>query len=76
MRLDLDDLPPRIARLLADLKAGDELLLVQGAGVVSRLAIAVAEAPPPATPDDEDIDAEAHVEEVLGHFKMMIEDEF
>jgi hypothetical protein len=75
MRLDLDDLPPRIARLLADLQEGEELLLVQGGGVVSRLTIAGAEPTAPAAQEDE-VDAEAHMEEVLEHFKMMIEDEF
>jgi hypothetical protein len=75
MRLDLDDLPPRIARQLNDLRDGDELLLVQGGGVVARLAIAALHAPAIAVAE-EDVDAEAHMEEVLEHFKMMIEDEF
>lgn len=73
-RLDLDDLPPRIARLLTELSAGDDLVLVQGGGVVSRLRIAEAEIVTPVS--EEAVDAEAHMEEVLEHFKTMIEDEF
>ncbi|HWF00114.1 MAG TPA: hypothetical protein VG248_09995 [Caulobacteraceae bacterium] len=73
-RIDLDDLPPRVARLLAELSAGEELLLVQGGGVVARLMIGAAETT--ATASDEEVDAEAHMEEVLEHFKTMIEDDF
>jgi hypothetical protein len=70
-RIDLDDLPPRLARLLADLGAGDELLLVQGGALVSRLRIAGAEAE--ATPETA---GETDMAEVLEHFKAMIEEEF
>lgn len=71
-RLDLDDLPPRVARELAALPAGEELLLVQGGAVVGRL---VAADPPPAAgqgeaPDDTDMG------EVLDQFRATIEDEF
>jgi antitoxin (DNA-binding transcriptional repressor) of toxin-antitoxin stability system len=70
-RIDLDDLPPRLARLLSDLKAGDELLLVQGGALVSRLTIAGVE--DGATPDPA---GETDMAEVLEHFKAMIEEEF
>ena len=70
IRIDLDDLPPRIAKALADLKAGDELVLVQSGGVVSRLAIGGADGAPAAEPEPE-----ADMEEVLEHFKTMIEEE-
>ncbi len=70
-RIDLDDLPPRLAKLLGDLKAGDELVLVQGGGVVTRLRIAAAESETPAEPPPD-----ADMEEVLEHFKAMIEEEF
>ena len=71
IRIDLDDLPPRIAKILADLKAGDELVLVQGGGVVSRLAVGEVEGAPAA-----DAEPEADMEEVMEHFKAMIEEEF
>jgi antitoxin (DNA-binding transcriptional repressor) of toxin-antitoxin stability system len=70
-RIDLDDLPPRLARLLTDLKAGDELVLVQGGGVVQRLSIADATREASAEPP-----AEADMQEVLEHFRTMIEEEF
>ena len=75
-RIDLDDLPPRLARILAGLRAGDELVLVQGGAVHSRLSLATVEAAHPSPDAEPEVDAEAHMEEVLEHFKMMIEDEF
>jgi antitoxin (DNA-binding transcriptional repressor) of toxin-antitoxin stability system len=36
-QLDLDDLPPRAAQLLAGLEAGEVLVLVQNGLVVGRL---------------------------------------
>jgi antitoxin (DNA-binding transcriptional repressor) of toxin-antitoxin stability system len=72
-QIDLDDLPPRIAKALEQLAAGDELLLVRGGLLVSRLTTAkpattseAAEPPPPA--DD--------MEEILDQFNAMIHDEF
>ena len=76
MRIDLDDLPPRLARLLAGLRAGDELVLVQGGAVLSRLSLAAVETTALSPDAEPEVDAEAHMEEVLEHFKMMIEDEF
>jgi antitoxin (DNA-binding transcriptional repressor) of toxin-antitoxin stability system len=69
--LDLDDLPPRLAKVLAGLGEGDELLLVQGGAVVARLAIAAARSEVTAEPA-----ADADMEEILEHFKTMIEEEF
>jgi hypothetical protein len=69
--LDLDDLPPRLAKVLAGLTDGDELLLVQGGAVVTRLAIAAARSEVTAEPA-----ADADMEEILEHFKTMIEEEF
>jgi antitoxin (DNA-binding transcriptional repressor) of toxin-antitoxin stability system len=72
-RLDLDDLPPKIAAQLAGLAEGEELLLVQHGAVVARLTAAVADAPaepePPVPPDQ-------HVKEVFENFRSAIEDEF
>jgi antitoxin (DNA-binding transcriptional repressor) of toxin-antitoxin stability system len=70
-RIDLDDLPPKLAKTLAALAAGDELLLVQDGAVVSRLAIAEASAPTSEAPPEE-----ADMGEVLEHFRTMIEEEF
>jgi hypothetical protein len=72
-RLDLDDLPPKIAALLADLAEGEELLLVRGGAVAGRLTAAPSapappEAPPPAP--------EQHAAEVFENFRAAIEDEF
>ena len=70
-RLDLDDLPPKIAALLAGLPEGEELLLVQHGAVVARLT-AVA-APPVAEPAPP---PEQRMAEVFEDFRAAIEDEF
>lgn len=38
-RLDLDDLPPRIANLLLSLEEGGELLLIQHGGLLRRFVV-------------------------------------
>ena len=68
--IDLDDLPPRIAKRLAGLEEGEDLILVQGGAVMARLRLA---AEPPPTPSDEPALSQ---EEVLEHFNAMIHDEF
>lgn len=72
-RLDLDDLPPKIAALLTGLEAGEELLLVQNGGVAARLTVAAAasaaDPEPPASPEE-------HLKEVFDHFRSAIEEEF
>ena len=70
-RIDLDDLPPKAAKALAALAAGDELLLVQDGAVVRRLTVAEATAAAPESPPEE-----ADMGEVLEHFRTMIEEEF
>lgn len=72
-RLDLDDLPPKIAALLTGLTEGEDLLLVQQGAVVGRLT--AAEAPPP---EDTASAAPPHqqVREVFENFRSAIEDEF
>ena len=72
-RLDLDDLPPRIAALLTDLPAGEELLLVQHGAVVGRL---VAGAPPEAQAPEPDVEPEQEMREVFENFRAAVEDEF
>ena len=39
MTLDLDDLPPRIARQLAELADGEDLVLVRNGALVARLCL-------------------------------------
>ena len=72
-RLDLDDLPPKIAAQLAGLADGEELVVVQHGAVIARLTARAAEPPsesePPAVP-------EQHVKEVFENFRSAIEDEF
>jgi hypothetical protein len=72
-QIDLDDLPPRVARLLAQLDASEEVVLVQGGALVARLRVATA----PSTADPlPDLPPEEAMAEVMEHFKTMIEEEF
>jgi antitoxin (DNA-binding transcriptional repressor) of toxin-antitoxin stability system len=75
-QIDLDDLPPRIAQILASLTEGEELVLAQGGAVVARLVVADPVAPPPPEPLLGDLTPEEHAKEVLEHFSAMINDEF
>ena len=73
-QIDLDDLPPRVARMLGQLESGEELVLVQNGAVVARLAVAASTPPSPGpVPDLPPGEAMA---EVLEQFKAMIEEEF
>lgn len=72
-RLDLDDLPPRIAAQLAALGEGEELVIVQHGAVVARLAVSAAAAPEPVEPP---VPPEQQVREVFENFRSAIEDEF
>jgi antitoxin (DNA-binding transcriptional repressor) of toxin-antitoxin stability system len=72
-RLDLDDLPPRVAAVLAALPPGEELLLVQHGAVVGRLA---AVAPPPAPEPQPEPDPDQRAHEVFENFRAAIEDDF
>ncbi|MBX3484306.1 hypothetical protein [Phenylobacterium sp.] len=72
-RLDLDDLPPRIAALLTDLPAGEEILLVRHGAVVGRLT---ANAPPEPEETEPDIEPDQKMREVFENFRAAIEDEF
>ncbi len=71
-RLDLDDLPPKIAVLLSGLSDGDELVLVQHGAVVGRLTVAV-EAVVEAGPD---LPPEQSLREVAEDFRAAIEEGF
>ena len=72
-QIDLDDLPPRVARLLSQLENDEELVLVQNGGLVARLNVALVS--PPADPL-EGVPPEEGMAEVMDHFKSMIDDEF
>lgn len=72
-RLDLDDLPPKIATLLAGLPEGEQLLLVQHGAVIGRLTAAAA--PEPVAPEAE-LPPEQRMAEVFEDFRAAIEDEF
>ncbi len=70
-RIDLDDLPPRIAAKFKTAAVGEELLLVENGLVVARLTLAGDAAAAAAQGDPN-----STMEEVLDHFKSIIEDEF
>lgn len=73
-RIDLDDLPPKLAQLLTSVEEGEEVLLVQGGAVAARLtggAPVVEEPGEPETPPDEN-----RVREVFEQFRSAMEDEF
>jgi hypothetical protein len=73
-RLDLDDLPPKIAALLSGLEDGDELLLVQDGVVVGRLA--AAGSPKPAAEPEVEAAPEERAKEIFELFRSSVEDEF
>lgn len=71
-RLDLDDLPPKIAALLEGLEPGEDLVLVQHGAVVGRLTAEAVRAPAP----EPEPPPEQHAHEVFENFRSAIEDEF
>ncbi len=75
-QIDLDDLPPRIAKELAALAEGEELVLAQSGAVVARLTVAEPAPPPEPAEPLEDLSPEEQVTEVLEQFSAMINDEF
>ena len=72
-RLDLDDLPPKIAAVLSGLPEGEELVLVQHGAVVARLTVA---APPPAAPPEPPLPPGQQMAEVFEDFRAAVEAEF
>ena len=77
IRIDLDDIPPRLAALLRGVEAGEEVLLVQNGVVAGRLtggaaeppdALGGTEAPAPAS--------EEQAKEIFEQFRSIMEDEF
>jgi antitoxin (DNA-binding transcriptional repressor) of toxin-antitoxin stability system len=72
-QIDLDDVPPKVAKILERLVVGDELQVVQGGALIARLTVA-GRAPAPDSVDD--LPPEEAMAEVMDQFKAMIEDEF
>jgi antitoxin (DNA-binding transcriptional repressor) of toxin-antitoxin stability system len=72
-RIDLDDLPPKLAALLAQVEDGEEVILVRNGAVVGRLT-GGSKAPsgPPASEAEPSPDAQ----EIFEQFRSMMEDEF
>ncbi len=73
-RLDLDDLPPRIAQLLTSLGEGETLILVQGGAVAGRLHGGVA--PEPAVEEETEPYNNPRAAEIFEQFRSVVEDEF
>ena len=74
-RIDLDDLPPKLAALLTGAEAGEEVLLVQNGAVVGRLTSGGAE-PPGELPAEPELPPEENAKEIFEQFRSMMEDEF
>lgn len=73
-RIDLDDLPPKLAALLTAAEPGEEVLLVQNGAVVGRLVGGGHESPlSQADPDQPD---EERAKEIFELFRSSVEDEF
>ncbi|MFL5297072.1 MAG: hypothetical protein ACJ798_11890 [Phenylobacterium sp.] len=74
-RIDLDDLPPKLAALLADAGAGEEIVLVRNGVVVGRLT-GGGEGPAPPSQADPEQPSEEKAKEIFELFRSSIEDEF
>lgn len=71
-RIDLDDLPPKLAQLLTGLEEGEELLLVQNGAVAARL-LGAASPQSQAEPEEPTNERAA---EIFEQFRSAMEDEF
>jgi hypothetical protein len=74
-RIDLDDLPPKVAAQLSGVATGEEVLLVQNGVVVGRLTAGAA-APAPRAEAEPPLAPEENAKEVFEQFRSMMEDEF
>ncbi|MFZ4068312.1 MAG: hypothetical protein ACOYKF_12285 [Phenylobacterium sp.] len=79
-QLDLDDLPPRAAQLLAGLEADEVLVLVQNGLVVGRLGPVPSPPPAPgaeaAAEGPSTLAGEARAAEIFEQFRSLMEDEY
>jgi hypothetical protein len=75
LRIDLDDLPPKVAAQFTGVETGGEVLLVQNGVVIARLTAGAVEsrvqagAEPPLAPEE-------NAKEIFEQFRSAIEDEF
>ncbi len=74
-RIDLDDLPPKLAALLAGADPGEEVLLVRGGVVVGRLTGGAGEAATGVQAEFE-LAPEENAKEIFEQFRSAMEDEF
>jgi antitoxin (DNA-binding transcriptional repressor) of toxin-antitoxin stability system len=74
-RIDLDDLPPKLAALLTGAEAGEEVLLVQNGAVVGRLTGGGASLPE-AGPAQPEPPPEENAKEIFEQFRSAMEDDF
>lgn len=72
-RIDLDDLPPKLAQVLLGVEEGEEVLLVQNGGVAGRLTGGAAVAPAASEPEQPSNERAA---EIFENFRSAMEDEF
>ena len=72
-RIDLDDLPPKLAALLTSVEEGEEVLLVQNGAVAGRLT---GGAPETAAEPDAPPTSEEAAKEIFEQFRSIMEDEF
>lgn len=73
-RIDLDDLPPKTAKLLTAVPPGEEVLLVQEGIVVGRLVSAAAS--PASDAPAEGQTPEQRAAEIFENFRAAIEEDF
>lgn len=71
-RIDLDDLPPKLAQLLSGLDEGEELLLVQNGAVAGR----VLGGPVPRPQPEPEEPSNERAAEIFEQFRSAMEDEF
>jgi antitoxin (DNA-binding transcriptional repressor) of toxin-antitoxin stability system len=74
-RIDLDDLPPKLAALLTGVEEGEEVLLAQNGVVVGRLTGGAAQ-PSDAPQAGPELAPEENAKEIFEQFRAMMEDEF
>lgn len=71
-RIDLDDLPPKLAQVLTAVEEGEEVLLVQNGAVAGRLVGAAAPRPAP----EPELSSDERAAEIFEQFRAAMEDEF